>query len=71
MQEEGLILDMTREALPQWGDVVEMSATTKLLSSQTVGFDRSQVGPPWKVKSQLAGNRNCNTRAMHTRKNST
>jgi hypothetical protein len=44
-------------------------------SEQSVGVDGSQVGPPWKAKSQLAGNRNCNTKArvvsdaMHTRKN--
>ena len=62
---------MTREALLKCRDVVEMSATAKLLSSQSISFDRSQVGPPGKVKSQLAGNRNCNTKAMHTRKNST
>lgn len=32
-------------------------------SEQSVSFDRSQVvGPPWKVKTQLASNRNCNTR---------
>lgn len=60
----GLVLDLTREALLHWRDVVEMSATTKLLSNQPVGFDRSQVGPPCKAKSQRAGNRNCNTKAM-------